>query len=151
MRRSVAAALLAVGVLLVFAGLNAALGPSILGVVSSLAVIAALLYAGAVWFGAPPAPAMVPAPPLVVFDHERRIVSGGAVGQPLAVQFPEILRPEIERRCAAALAGTSGRFHCLHNGRLVLFDALPVRAADGTIRYGILLTTAAESEVAATA
>ena len=44
--------LLAGGVLLVFAGLTIALGLSASGVIASGAAIAALLYAGAVWFGA---------------------------------------------------------------------------------------------------
>jgi hypothetical protein len=43
--------LLAGGVVLVFAGMSAALGFSISGVLATLAAIAALLYAGGVWFG----------------------------------------------------------------------------------------------------
>ena len=67
------------------------------------------------------------------------------------MQFPEMLRAEIEQRCAVALAGTSTRFPCLHNGRMMVFDAVPVRTADGAVIYGILLSTDLEPAIAATA
>jgi hypothetical protein len=137
LKRLVASVLLAAGMLLVFGGLSAAVGFTPSGIVASIAVIAALLYAGAVWFGpvarVPGAGAPVP---LVVFDRHGRIVTGA----------------EIEQRCAAALAGTGSRFPCLHQGRMVVFDALPVRSADGAIVYGILLSADAEpAAIAATA
>jgi hypothetical protein len=112
-----------------------------------------LLYAGAVWFGPTPRVPVAGAPvPLVVFDRHGRIVTGSAAGEPLSHQFPEMLRQEIEQRCAAALAGTGSRFPCLHKGRMVVFDALPVRSADGAIVYGILLSADAEpAAIAATA
>ena len=147
------AVVLVVGVLLVFGGLSAALGFTPLGIVASIGAIVSLLYAGAVWFGQPrPGPIPQPPPAVVVFDRERRIVTGPAAGQPLAMQFAEILRPEIERRCNGALAGTAAQFVCLQNGSLVVFDALPVRTAEGAIVYGILLTAgSAPAAVAASA
>ena len=151
--RLISSVLLAAGVLLVFAGFTRALGFTSSGVAASLAPITALVYAGATWFG-PAAPRAEPATTVtvMVFDGDRRIVGGDTAGQPLAAQFPEILRPEIERRCTAALAGTAARFPCFHDGRIILFDALPVRNADGTIVFGMLLTAEpVSSAVAVTA
>ena len=52
MARRVASAILFVGgVAVIFFGLSSALGFSVTGLVASAAAIAALLYAGAVWFG----------------------------------------------------------------------------------------------------
>ena len=143
-KRILASVLLAVGVVLVFAGLSASLGLTTLGVLGSAAAIAALLYAGAVWFGAGTIPQAAARLPIVVFDRSGRIVAGEAAGESVSSQFPEMLRPEIERRCRAALGGVSERFPCLHNGRMVVFDAVPVRRADGAVVYGILLRTEAE-------
>jgi hypothetical protein len=152
-KRLISSVLLVLGVLLVLFGLISALGFTAGGVLASVGAIAALLYAGATWFSPTKIvtagnPAEIP---LIVFDRERRIVSGPAIGQHLTSQFPAILRPEIERRTAAALAGTSARFPCLHNGRTIVFDALPVHGADGTITYGILLTAGSPSVIGAPA
>ena len=145
LKRLVPPALLMLGVALVLAGLVAALGFTAGGMLASGAAIAALLYAGAVWFGTPPHAARRPhtavPPAVVVFDLDGRIVTGGSPGQPLAAIFPPIIRPEIERRCAGALSGTSARFACLLDGRTTVFEVAPVRTADGTVIYGILLTT----------
>ena len=149
-----ASTLLGVGVVLVFAGYSAALGFTAFGVLASVAAIATLMYAGATWFPrtATKAADTTEATPLVVFDRSRRIVGGDAAGELLELQFPEILRGEVQRHCAAALHGASTRFPCLQNGRMVVFEALPVRAADGSIIYGILIRSSAEpSAVAATA
>lgn len=140
-KRILSSALLAIGVLLVFAGFTASLGFTPVGMVASLAAIAALLYAGAAWQDSsprPPGAASLPQP-FLVFDLDRRIVTGPATGQPLGSQFPEAIRAEIERRGAAALAGASERFQCLHEGRAIALHVYPVRRADGTIVYGILL------------
>ena len=140
----VSTALLVFGVALVLFGFSTALGFTVWGIVASVAAIVALLYAGAVWFGSSAvAPASRTAAPLIVFDLERRIVTGPEKGQPVSSVFPEMVRPEIEQRSTAALAGTSARFACFYNGQAILLDALPVRSADGTIVYGILLTTQA--------
>jgi hypothetical protein len=137
------------GVALVLFGFKTALGSTVSGVIASVAAIVGLLYAGAVWFGAG-APRPRPdlsaswSSPLIVFDRDGRIVSGAEKGRPVASLFPEVIRPEIEQRSTAALAGTSVRFACLYNGQAILLDALPVRSADGTIVYGILLSTQSE-------
>jgi hypothetical protein len=145
----VSTALMMSGVAFVLFGFSTALGSTVSGVIASVAAIVALLYAGAVWFGAGASPrrANLPAPwssPLIVFDRDGRIVSGAEKGQPVASLFPAMIRPEIEQRSTAALAGTSARFACLYNGQAILLDALPVRSADGTIVYGILLSTRSE-------
>jgi hypothetical protein len=143
-KQVVSSSLLVLGVILVLSGFIKALGFTAGGVITSVAAIAALLYAGGVWFGTTARVVSDAAPhahPVVVFDRDQRIVSGGAAGQPVASTFPNIIRPEIERRCAAALSGTTARFACLLDGRTTVFDVLPVRTADGTVIYGILLTT----------
>ena len=140
-KRIVSVVLLVLGVLLVFGGLSAALGFTAGGMVASVAVIGALLYVGAVWF-APAAthPRIPAATPLVVFDRDQRVVSGGLVGDRVSTAFPAGMRAEIERRCGAALSGTTARFPCLRDGRTVVYEVLPVRDADGAVVYGILLT-----------
>jgi len=154
LNRIVSSLLLGLGILLVFIGFTSALGFSAVGIVASAVTIVALLYAGAVWFAPEPrlAPSVRAGPvPLVVFDRDRTIVAGPASGQPLASQFPEILRPEIDRRSAAALAGTGSQFSCLLNGHAMLVEALPVRNASGAVVYGILLTAESPSTIAVTA
>ena len=147
-RRLVAFLLFASGVGLVCAGLTTALGPSPSAILASVAAIVSLLYAGATWFGAAPPPDDRPGARLIVFDREGRVVSGGEIGTPVARRFPEMLQPEIERRCSAALAGVAARFPCVQNGRMVLFEAVPVRAADQSILYGMLLVTEGEAAAA---
>jgi hypothetical protein len=153
LRRASSSVLFAIGALLVFVGLTSALGYTVLGMLASAAAIVSLLFAGAVWFAPRRAAAPgVPAAPLLVFDRNLHIVSGASAGQAVAALFPEMLQPEIARRCATAINGHSARFTCLHRGRMVVFDALPVRGVDGTIAYGLLITTDAEpAAVAATA
>ena len=149
--RLVSSVLLVAGVGLVLLGFSTALGLTIGGILASLAAIAALMYVGAVWFGGPRMPPARPAPiSVIVFDRAGRIVTGPETGHAVASLFPEKIRPEVERRTAAALAGTPARFPCLYDGRTILLDALPVRGADGTILYGILLT-AGSAAIAATA
>lgn len=147
--RIVSAALLGTGVLLVFAGLSAALGFNSWGMAASLAAIATLLYAGGAWFGA-----LAPherRDAIIVFDSTLRVACGTASGAFVSAQFPESIRRRIEAGCAAALAGQSVRFTCEQDGATVAFDAAPVRAADGTVVYGILIsgTAAPGSAVAA--
>jgi hypothetical protein len=137
-KRLVSSVLLMLGVGLVFFGMSTALGFTATGMLASVAVIGALLYVGAVWFAPPPA-APVRAAELIVFDRDQRIVSGAGIGERVASQFPDGMRGEIERRCSAALSGTTARFPCLRNGKPVVYDAVPVRSADGAVIYGILL------------
>jgi hypothetical protein len=133
--------ILAMGVLLVSAGFTTALGFSVESLLASAVATAALLYAGGTWGATRPRAA----PPLgertlIVFDRDTRIIGGGHTGEPVVLLFPEILRPEIERRCAAALVGTTARFPCVRNGSLIVYESLPVRDVDGTIICGILVT-----------
>ena len=149
-KRLTSSGLLGLGVVLVFFGLNAALGFTPGGALASLAVIGALLYSGAVWF-APPTPAhgktsasQAPASAAefmapIVFDRDGRVVSGAACGQALAAQFPETLRAEVNQRCGSALAGVAGRVVGDHNGRPVTFEFLPVRSSNGAVVYGLLV------------
>src|SRR5687767_9853514 len=108
-QRFVSATLLILGVALVFLGLTRSLGFTALGVIASVAAIAALLYTGGVWFGSsasrPAAPTPVAATDPMLFDARGRLVAGPAAGHPVASQFPESLRLEIERHCAGAFAG----------------------------------------------
>ena len=149
-RRIVSSALLGTGVLVVFAGLSAALGFSVMGMLASLAAIATLLYAGGAWFGALTPPS-ARREPVIVFDRTLRVVCGPAAGAPVTAQFPEAMRREIEARCTAALSGQPIHFACEQDGVPVGFDAAPIRGADGTVLYGILIsgTAAPASAVAA--
>lgn len=148
-KRLVSSVLLAAGVLVIFAGLTAALGFTPGGMLASIAAIATLLYAGGVWFGAPAAPA---APDTIrVFDRSMHIVCGSACGAHVLAHFPESARRDIEARCAAVFLGQSARFSCEENGQIVGFDVTPVRAADGTVLYGILISGTAASAPAVAA
>ena len=77
--------------------------------------------------------------PVVVFDRGLRVTCGAAAGSPVSAHFPAALRREIETRCAAALRGEAAHFVCADHGTAHGFLAAPVRAADGTILYGVLL------------
>ena len=149
-KRLASSGLLGLGVLLVFFGLNAALGFTPGGAIASLAVIGALLYSGAVWFappaprhGSPSAPTVAELSAPVVFDRDGRVVGGAGSGQPLAAQFPETLRVEVNQRCAAALAGVAGRVAGDCDGHPVIFEFLPVRSSNGSVVYGLLVTSEA--------
>ena len=127
--------LLAGGVLLVFAGLASALGFSASGMVASGAAIAALLYAGGVWFGpAPRADVSV-----VLYTPQLTVAAGPLSGRGLVDLFPAASRREIEAHCRAALAGESQRFAGAEGQT---FEASPVRSAEGAIVYGVLIAGA---------
>lgn len=131
--RAGSSVLLAGGVVLVFAGLSSALGFSLSGMFASSAAIAALLYAGGVWFGgAPRADAAV-----VLFTPALVIASGPMAGRPLVDMYPDAMRREIESRCRAALDGQPSDFSCEPRGE---FHATPVRAANGAVVFGLLLS-----------
>jgi len=148
-KRLASSGLLGLGVLLVFFGLNAALGFTPGGAIASLAVIAALLYSGAVWFAPAPGHAKPSAPAVaeltapIVFDRDGRVVGGAENGQALSAQFPETLRVEVNQRCAAALAGVAGRVAGDCDGHPVIFEFLPVRSSNGSVVYGLLVTSEA--------
>jgi hypothetical protein len=128
--------LLGSGVVMVFAGLAAALGFSVTGMIASAAAIAALLYAGGVWLG-PSAGADVS---VVLFTPALTVAAGAHAGRAVADLYPPALRTEIEARCRAAIDGRGERFSPAP-GRS--FETAAVRAADGTIVYGLLLVDAA--------
>jgi hypothetical protein len=153
LQRFVSFALLILGVALVFLGLTRSLGVTPASVLASVAAVAALLYTGGVWFGsAAPRPRVgssrgTPGP--ILFDRDGRLIAGPAAGQPVASQFPESLRPDIERHCAAALAGRTARFLCTRDGRPRTFDVLPVLGPDGTIVYGVVVSIETDLALAA--
>jgi hypothetical protein len=140
-KRIVSSVLLASGIVLVFAGLSAALGFTAGGMLASVAAIAALLYAGGVWFGAPPV-SLVPAgsDTILVFDRALRVAAGAAPGVSVLSQFPEPIRPEIEVRCRAALRGEHTHFACEHAGKRIAFDIAPVQSLNGMVLYGVVIS-----------
>src|SRR5687768_7474385 len=100
--------LLAGGVFMVFAGVSSALGFSVSGMIASAAAIAALVYAGGVWFGAAPRTDHE----VVLFTPRLVIATGPLAGRPVADIYPAAMRAEIESRCRAALAGEASHFSC---------------------------------------
>jgi hypothetical protein len=139
-KRLMSSLLLAVGLVLVFAGLSHALGFSVPAMAASVALIAALLYAGAVWFGGASAVAL-PAglASVTVFDRDLQVVAGAASGTHVTQPFPAALRPAIEARCRAALRGESASFSCEIGGRTIAFDTAPIAAPSGQVLYGVLI------------
>jgi hypothetical protein len=155
LRRVLAFVLLLVGVTLVFVGLTRAVGFTPLGIMVSVVAIAALLFTGGVWFGAPPPRTHVTSATgngsPILFDIHGRLVAGPTAGQPVASRFPDAARADVERQCAAVLAGRSARFPCICDGTPVVFEALPVRSADGAIVYGLFVPAGARTGVVAAA
>jgi uncharacterized membrane protein (UPF0136 family) len=137
--RALSLVLLAAGVVFVFAGVNLAVGWSAIGVVSSTAAVAALLYSGAIWFGSSAKPNPHALDTIVVFDRSLRVASGALRGVNLTSCFPSAIRADLEAHCVAALGGAGARFSCGSGGDRRQFDAVPVRAADGGIVYGLLM------------
>ena len=152
--RALSLILLAAGVVFVFAGVNLAVGWSTIGVVSSTAAVAALLYSGAIWFGSPARRDPPALDTVVVFDRSLRVASGALRGTSLTSCFPSSVRADMEAHCVAALGGVAARFTCASGTERLHFDAVPVRASDGTIVYGLLmggvkLTSPAENPASA--
>ena len=140
-KRVASLVLLAGGIVFVFTGLSAALGFTTAGMLASIAAIAALLYAGGIWFGGAPAK-FAPAEGLetvIVFDRSLRIAAGATPGTPLLTHFPEPLRPEIETACRLALRGEHIHFNCEHAGARIHFDISPVQSINGIVLYGVLI------------
>ena len=140
-KRLASSVLLAGGIVFVFGGLSAALGFTAAGMVASIAVIAALLYAGGAWFGGVPQ-SFAPggSETVLVFDRALRIAAGGTHGTPLLSHFPEPLRPELETACRLALRGEHTHFGCDHGGARIFFDISPVQSISGIVLYGVLIT-----------
>ena len=128
--------LLAGGVVLVFAGLSSALGFSLTGIFASTAAIAALLYAGGVWFGE----ARRADPSVVLFTPTLKVAGGPLAGRPVADLFPATMRGDIDARCRDALAGTVSHFTCGSGRGRASFSTTPVRDAAGAVAYGLLLS-----------
>lgn len=128
-RRLASSLLLAGGIVLVFAGLSAALGFTPLGMLASVGAIAALLYAGATWFAEPAR--LPPVSNVLVFDHTLTLTSG----QPLLARFAEAEHAELRARCASALAGE--RVSATIDGRG--YDITPIVSGEGVVLFGALI------------
>ena len=141
-KRLASSVLLAGGIVFVFAGLSAALGFTAAGMLSSVAAIAALLYAGGVWFGGAPLSLATAggSETVIVFDRSLTIAAGATPGTPLLSHFPEPLRPEIETACRLALRGERTHFDCDLAGARISFDVSPVQSNSGMVLYGVLIT-----------
>jgi hypothetical protein len=139
-KRALSAVLLACGILLVFFGWSTALGFTPTGMVASVATIAALLYAGAAWFGGVPGQLTAPgAVTVMVFDRMLQVVTGPATGGSLLAKFPAAIRSELEVRCRMALRGEHTHFSYDHAGTRVAFDISPVQTVEGVVLYGVLV------------
>ena len=80
---------------------------------------------------------------MLVFDRELCITGGPHAGKPLASKFPAAIREEIERRCAAAIAGRHSQFTITDSGRQRTFDAAPVLSGRAHEIAGVLVEGAA--------
>jgi hypothetical protein len=139
--RALSSLLLAGGIVMVLGGLSAALGSTLVGALVSTALVAALLYAGAMWFGGGSVNLAAPGADLViVFDRSLTITAGPAPGSRVVTQFPEALRPEIEMRCRLALRGEHTHFECEYAGGRRAFDISPVQSIEGVVIYGVLVS-----------
>jgi hypothetical protein len=142
LNRVLSSVLLASGIVLVFAGLSAALGFTAPGMIASIAVIGTLLYTGSVWFSSPPVIAIAAGTETVlVFDRELHVAAGPGAGAPLVSQFPVNLRPELESRCCAALRGESHRFVCDSKDTRLVFETAPVASVTGVVVFGTLIVS----------
>lgn len=140
--RILSSVVLASGLGLVFTGLSAALGFTPAGMVASVSAMAALLYAGSRWFGPPPAiPLIIGAPTVMVFDRDLRVTAGPGTGRTVLSQFPAALRPEIEIRCRAALAGESTCFVCHTPAARLVVETAPLASLTGVVLYGTLVAS----------
>ena len=128
--------LLAGGVVLVLGGMSSAVGFTTSGIVASLAAVAALLYAGGVWFGSTP----FADSSIVVFTRELTVAGGALTGRRVSDLFDAAMRGDIEAGCREALDGRPSRFSTGRGSMRRAFEAAPVRGADGLVIYGVLLS-----------
>jgi hypothetical protein len=134
--------LLGGGLVLVFAGVASALDYSWGGMLASAAAIAALLYAGGVWFAAPASADSS----ILLFSHTLIVASGPHTGRPIIDMYPDVDPRTLEDACRTALAGRGARF-AIGAAR---FAASPVRSQEGAVVYGLLLSgEAAAAEASA--
>ena len=143
-KRLASSLLLASGIALVFAGLSAALGFTVGGMLASIVAIATLLFAAGVWFGAAPpgVVAVAGAEKVIVFDRSLHVAAGAAPGAPLLSQFPAAIRPELEVACRAALRGEHSHVAFEYGGRRITLDVAPVQAIAGAVLYGVVIAGA---------
>ena len=134
-RRLVSPVLFAAGVALVLIGMSAAQGWSAPGIVASVAAIAALLYVGGVWFGSA-APSASGRAAVMVFDADLRLVSSARQGEPVVSAFPAADRHAVRHACASAMAGEFTRI----TASGMQFSVVPVRAGDGRVILGMIVT-----------
>ncbi|MFL6279070.1 MAG: hypothetical protein ACJ731_03090 [Vicinamibacterales bacterium] len=141
MKRAFSSILFAAGIVTILMGLTTAFGFTVGGVVTSVALVAALLYAGGLWLGGGSASiAAAGADVVIVFDRSLRITAGPGPGASVMTQFPEALRPEIEMRCRLALRGEHTHFECEHGGARLAFDIAPIQSIQGVVLYGVLIS-----------
>ena len=139
LKRIVSSALFAIGIALIFVGWIRLLGTTAPALLASTAAIAALLYAGGIWFGS----ALTDGPTILVFNHTLTISGGPLAGKPVVSQFPIWMRGDIRRHCEAAIAGKYSRFTCAGAIRPRTFDAAPITNGEGTVVCGVLIEGAA--------
>jgi hypothetical protein len=143
--------LMASGIVLTFLGLSSALGFTAGGMLVSASAIAALLYAGGIWFGRRPASAPAGSATIIVFDRALRVASGASSGSSVSALFPAAIRAEIETHCEAALRGEPSHFVCEHAQARFVFDVAPVQNIAGVVLLGVLISgfVSGESDAAA--
>jgi hypothetical protein len=137
--RAVSSVVLAGVIVAVLAAVTAALGSSPSGIVASVVVAAALLYASSRWLGGSQQLAAPGATTVIVFDRLLQVVAGPSTGGSLLAQFPAAIRPELEMRCQMALRGEHTYFSCECGGVRLSFDVSPVQNPNGPVTYGVLL------------
>jgi hypothetical protein len=141
LKRAFSSILLAGGIVTILAGLSAAFAFTTSGIVASVVLVAALLYAGGLWFGGSSQRIAAPgADVVIVFDRSLKITAGPAPGTSVMMQFPEALRSEIEMRCRLALRGEHTHFECEHAGARLAFDIAPIQSTHGVVMYGVLIS-----------
>ena len=119
-----------------FGGMSSAVGFTASGIVASLAAVAALLYAGGVWFGS----ASSADASIVVFTQQLTVAGGALRGRRVADLFDAGMRGDIEAACRGALDGRPSRFSSGRGSMRRAFEAAPVRGADGLVIYGVLVS-----------
>ncbi|MEO6212895.1 MAG: hypothetical protein ABIP65_04640 [Vicinamibacterales bacterium] len=138
-KRLASSLLCAAGLVLVLDGLTTTLGRNVPGMLASVAMITALLYAAGVWF----VPRAGGEPSILVFNSTLTISGGPLAGRAVLSQFPLWMRGEIERRCKAAVAGEYSRFTCADLFRSRTFDAAPIMSRQGAFVCAVLIEGAA--------
>lgn len=133
--------LLAAGIVTILSGLTAAFGFTLIGFLAGTALVIALLYAGALWFGGAGSRIAAPgADVVIVFDRSLKVTAGPAPGTSVMTHFPDTLQSEIETRCRLALRGEHTHFECEHEGTRLAFDIAPIQSIQGVVMYGVLIS-----------